>query len=65
MNDIPDPEAEYVRPAHDVRKIRNCLRCQEKFESEWFGERICSRCKKTHSWKRGIPLGDHGSGRNR
>lgn len=34
-------------------KIRPCLRCQTPFESHWPGERVCTPCKGTNSWKRG------------
>jgi len=39
----------------DVAKTRSCLRCQEKFDSSGFGERICRRCKSTSSWRDGNP----------
>ncbi len=31
-------------------KTRLCLMCSEPFESEWFGERVCQRCKGLDSW---------------
>lgn len=54
MNDVMDPDEESA-PAHHVRKTRKCLRCTESFASEWFGERICPRCKRSTGWKLGIP----------
>jgi uncharacterized paraquat-inducible protein A len=62
MSDLSDQDPEYIRPAHDVRKTRNCLRCEETFASEWFGERICPRCKRSNAWKREIPPGNRRSG---
>lgn len=35
----------------DQSKIRSCLRCKKSFPSEWIGERICNRCKKSKAWK--------------
>lgn len=37
-------------------KTRNCLRCSNEFESEWAGERICSRCKSSTAWQSGMPV---------
>jgi hypothetical protein len=37
-------------------KTRTCLRCQAKFQSEWAGERICTRCKGTSAWRAGTPM---------
>lgn len=61
MSDASDPDTEHPRPAHDIPKVRNCLRCEETFSSEWSGERICSRCKKSSAWKRGVPLSNRRS----
>ena len=33
--------------------IRRCLKCQDRFESTWYGERICKRCKSTAAWREG------------
>lgn len=41
----PEPERVY-----EV-KMRNCLRCQDTFESSWPGERVCKRCKSSDSWR--------------
>jgi hypothetical protein len=41
----PEPERVY-----EV-KTRNCLKCEESFESSWPGERICKRCKSSDSWR--------------
>lgn len=43
----PEPERVY-----EV-KTRNCLKCEESFESSWPGERICKRCKSSDSWRNG------------
>lgn len=37
-------------------KVRECLRCQTKFESQWAGERICGRCKGSTAWRTGAPI---------
>ena len=34
-------------------KIRTCLMCETKFESEWSGERVCRKCKSTSKWRSG------------
>jgi len=36
------------------RKMRACLRCRVTFQSEWVGERICEKCKKSHDWRSGL-----------
>ncbi len=43
------------QPIWDVPKVRNCLRCKAAFDSEWSGERICSRCKKSNALQGGAP----------
>ena len=35
------------------RKERACMMCGEGFESEWFGERICRKCKSTAAYRQG------------
>ncbi len=45
-------------------KTRECLRCSAAFESEWSGERICTRCKSTTAWRNGAPLIARPSGKN-
>lgn len=37
----------------DRPKMRPCLRCRTPFESGWPGERVCTACKGTRSWKSG------------
>jgi len=32
---------------------RKCLICKTPFPSEWAGERICPKCKKSTLWRRG------------
>jgi hypothetical protein len=44
------------RPSTDVAKVRPCLRCKTPFPSKWAGERICSRCKGTTTWRSGEAL---------
>lgn len=48
--DVPD-EPLVQRALADSPKERFCLRCATAFPSEGFGERICKRCKGSHSWK--------------
>ena len=36
------------------QKKRDCLMCRETFVSTWFGERICSRCKKSAAWRNAL-----------
>ncbi len=56
MTHSPATDAPRNQPPWDVPKARRCLRCQTKFHSEWSGERICSRCKKSNAWRHGAPL---------
>ncbi len=44
-------------------KLRLCLRCQNSFQSEWAGERICARCKSSSAWRSGIPVRASASGK--
>lgn len=53
------------RPSTDGPKVRACLRCRVSFESQWSGERICSRCKSSHAWRAGSPFASHPSGSRR
>ena len=49
----------------DVPKIRQCLRCKATFLSDWSGERICLRCKKSSTWRNGARLRPHTVGNRR
>ena len=40
-------EAQYATQ----RRVRPCLKCATKFESTWFGERICRPCKGGSTWQ--------------
>lgn len=51
-----------VRAIADVAAERACLRRKSTFWSEGFGERICSRCKGSASWRSAV---FEGSGRGR
>lgn len=42
---------EDARP--EQRRVRTCLKCTDKFESAWVGERICRRCKGSSTWQTG------------
>lgn len=46
-------------------KLRNCLRCQTSFESEWSGERICRKCKSTAAWRTGMPAPSYPTNRRK
>jgi hypothetical protein len=37
-------------------KPRRCLRCRATFESNWAGNRVCSHCKSSDSWRSATPL---------
>lgn len=37
----------------EQKQRRRCLMCNTEFDSEWPGERICTRCRATAAWKRG------------
>ncbi len=47
----PGPE-ENIPP-----KVRNCLACRRAFTSAWAGERVCSKCKSSSSWRSGVTPG--------
>jgi hypothetical protein len=55
MTNSPATDAPSDQSPWDVPKVRQCLRCQATFHSEWAGERICSHCKKTAGWRNGAP----------
>ncbi len=59
-NEMPMDE-----PRTDVPKTRRCLRCETTFQSQWAGERICSRCKSSNTWRNGSPLGSGASSADR
>lgn len=40
----------------EQRRVRLCLKCTDKFESAWAGERICRRCKGSSTWQSGGSL---------
>jgi hypothetical protein len=40
----------------EQRRVRACLKCSEKFESAWAGERICRRCKGSSTWQSGASM---------
>jgi hypothetical protein len=56
MTNSPARDALRDRLPWDVPKVRQCLRCKATFQSEWSGERICSRCKRSHAWRIGAPI---------
>lgn len=44
---------EGAQAAAVVVRLRSCLKCQTKFQSEWAGERICRNCKGSSTWRNG------------
>ena len=39
----------------EIAKQRLCLHCRDGFTSFWSGDRICGRCKRSSSWRAGVP----------
>ncbi|GAB4229800.1 MAG: hypothetical protein Tsb0032_36370 [Kiloniellaceae bacterium] len=60
----PDIVVEELPPQDDP-KVRQCLRCRKSFDSQWAGERICTRCKNSNTWRSGLPVRGSGSGPHR
>lgn len=56
MTKSPATEAPTGQPPSETARFRLCLRCQAAFQSEWFGERICARCKGSTGWRQETPL---------
>ena len=65
MTSSPARDAPPDQPTSVAPKVRQCLRCQATFHSEWAGERICSHCKGTAAWRKGSPAQSHPVGRRR
>jgi DnaJ-class molecular chaperone len=53
--DLTEDAQDSVKSTTDVAAERVCLRCRTRFWSEGFGERICTRCKGTVSWRMSVP----------
>ena len=51
--DYDDADLAATGPAPSQRRARACLTCQATFESEWYGERICRRCKSRAGIRQG------------
>jgi hypothetical protein len=62
MTDHAEANMPLGRLPGDVPKERECLRCKTAFQSEWWGERICRRCKSSASWRNGLPHAFKSSG---
>lgn len=58
MTDSTEIYQTIVKARGDVAAERSCLRCKATFQSEGFGQRICTRCKGTSSWRSAIPDGN-------
>ncbi len=52
-------------PAAPAPKLQHCLMCNSEFPSAWAGERLCSRCKGTSAWRRGVPASNFRGGARR
>jgi hypothetical protein len=50
-----DAEDDAYVPTPATPRQRKCLRCSDMFESQWAGERVCGRCKRSSSWRSGEP----------
>ena len=50
--DMPAP-SDQLSP--EVPTVRRCLKCDTTFTSSWSGERICLPCKRSNSWRNGVP----------
>lgn len=45
-------KSEHSKPvSENQHKVRDCLKCRKKFDSEWPGERICKDCKSSAEWR--------------
>lgn len=42
--------------SRDVPKVRQCLKCNAAFPSNWSGERVCVRCRNSNAWRNSAPL---------
>ena len=52
--------SEAKKPVSDrpqERKLRRCLMCSSRFQSNHYGERVCSNCKTTAAWREGAGAG--------
>jgi len=36
----------------EVKRVP-CLKCQEPFDSQWAGDRVCPRCERGKTWREG------------
>jgi Zn finger protein HypA/HybF involved in hydrogenase expression len=65
MTDVKATTASIDRPTKDEPQLRQCLRCQTTFNSDWSGERICPHCKSSAAWRQGMPPQSHRVGNHR
>lgn len=65
MTNFPGRHVPQDDDSADPPKDRQCLRCNEKFESSWSGERICKRCKQSMTWRTGATYTASSGGRKR
>ena len=45
------------RARGDVAAERACLCCKKVFWSDGFGERVCTRCKASNTWRNSVAGG--------
>lgn len=58
--DLQKPHVEFMKELFHKEaesnleaKERDCLKCGERFSSEWAGDRVCGRCKGSIAWRTG------------
>lgn len=56
MNKARATDADGDQRPRDAAKMRACLRCSAEFMSQWAGERICPNCKRSGTWRSGMPF---------
>lgn len=57
MTDDTETLAITPRAHADVAAERTCLCCRKTFWSEGFGERVCSKCKSSKTWRTSVTGG--------
>jgi hypothetical protein len=62
MKESVASDLQFDQSIEDNPKVRRCLRCKASFGSQWAGERICPRCKRSTAWQKGMPSRYRSSG---
>ncbi len=60
-----DLDSQPAQSLRDTPKTRPCLRCNDPFASEGFGDRICRHCKSSSAWRNGMATTYGSSSRRR